>query len=64
MQYERVRFVLHKATLEWLKHGTVEGQRFAELQSDKDGNNNRRLRQRRHHAWMPWPKPSRATPCW
>ena len=37
MQYERVRFVLHKATLEWLAKGTVEGQRFAELQSDKDG---------------------------
>ena len=37
MQYERVRFVLHKATLEWLGKGTVEGQRFAELQSDKDG---------------------------
>ncbi len=37
MQYERVRFVLHKATLEWLKSGTVEGQKFAELQSDRDG---------------------------
>lgn len=37
MQYERVRFVLHKAALEWLKSGTVEGQHFAELQSDRDG---------------------------
>jgi len=37
MQYERVRFVLHKATLEWLANGTLEGQRFAELQSDRDG---------------------------
>lgn len=37
MQYERVRFVLHKVTLEWLAKGTVEGQRYAELQSDKDG---------------------------
>jgi pimeloyl-ACP methyl ester carboxylesterase len=37
MQYERVRFVLHRATLEWLKSATVEGQRFAQLQSDRDG---------------------------
>ena len=37
MQYERVRFVLHKATLEWLAKGTVAGLRFAELQSDRDG---------------------------
>jgi hypothetical protein len=29
--------VLHKATLEWLGSSTVEGQKFAELQSDKDG---------------------------
>ena len=37
MQYERVRPVLHKATLEWLASGTIEGQKFAELQSDRDG---------------------------
>jgi pimeloyl-ACP methyl ester carboxylesterase len=37
MQYERVRFVLHKAALEWLANGTVQGQRCAELQSDRDG---------------------------
>ena len=37
MQYEPVRHVLHEATLEWLERGTVEGQRFAELQSDRDG---------------------------
>jgi hypothetical protein len=37
VQYERVRFVLHKATLEWLAHGTIEGRKFAELQSDRDG---------------------------
>jgi pimeloyl-ACP methyl ester carboxylesterase len=37
MQYERVRFVLHKAALEWLASGTVEGQSFGEMQSDRDG---------------------------
>ena len=37
MQYERVRPVLHKATLEWLASGTIEGQKFAELRSDRDG---------------------------
>ena len=37
MQYERVRHVLHKATLEWLAGGTVAGEKFAMLQSDRDG---------------------------
>jgi pimeloyl-ACP methyl ester carboxylesterase len=37
MQYERVRCVLHRATLEWLAGATVEGAKFAELQSDRDG---------------------------
>lgn len=37
MQYERVRHVLHRATLDWLAGATIEGQTRAALRSDADG---------------------------
>jgi pimeloyl-ACP methyl ester carboxylesterase len=37
MPYERARYVLHRATREWLEHGSLEGATHAELYADRDG---------------------------
>ena len=37
MQFERGRHLLHRASIEWLKAGTVDGNSNAELQADESG---------------------------